>query len=84
MQPDGVVSSTTDDEQTPTLLLVLEREHDRSHAFGFCPGRHAAAPVRHPSAQLRLRTAHAGDDIDGAGQCFRFVADPAASPTLLV
>ena len=38
-------------------------------------GRHAAAPGRHASAQLRLRTAHAGDDIDGAGQCFWFVAD---------
>jgi hypothetical protein len=36
--------------------------------------RHAAAPGRHASAQLRLRTAYAGGDIYGAGQCFWFVA----------
>ena len=45
-------------------------------------GRHAAAPGRHASAQLRLRAAHAGDDIDGAGQCFWFVAVPATRPPL--
>ena len=61
--------------------LPLRRQCGRGDP-GFRIGRHAAAPGRHASAQLRLRAAHAGDDIDGAGQCFWFVAVPATRPPL--
>ena len=59
----------------PAVKNVGEPCAGEPHARFNPKGRHAAAPGRHASAQLRLRTAHAGDDIDGAGQCFWFVAD---------
>ena len=40
-----------------------------------CNGRHAAAPGATPTKNVYLRTAHAGDNVDGGDQHFCIVAE---------